>query len=102
MSSADMYYTLQQLKKELWKGIPMSKESEKKYKQFTTMCKGTRTTYIPRGGSKWDEQLGLGGGGMSLKNMRSELERCAEKDRKDGGRCGLACQIRKRRSGGSY
>lgn len=97
MSSVGMKQTLQQLKKELWKGIPMSKESEKKYKQFIKMCDSTRTTYTPPGGSKWDEHLGMNEHGESLGYMKRELERCAERDRKSGEKCGLACQIRKHR-----
>lgn len=97
MSLILMKKTLQDLKKELWKGIPMSKESEKTYKRFMNMIEGTRTTYIPPGGSKWDEHLGLNEHGESLGYMKRELERCAERDRNAGGKCGLACQIRKRR-----
>lgn len=96
MSVQDMKYTLQQLKKELWKGIPMSKESEKKYRSFIRMCEGTTASHIPRGGGKWDESLGLGGG-MTLREMKKELEECAEKDKKSNKKCGLGCQIRKHR-----
>lgn len=96
MSTQDMKYTLQQLKKELWKGIPMSKESEKRYRSLIRMCNGTTATYTPRGGGKWDESLGLGGG-MTLRDMKNELERCAEKDRKSDKKCGLVCQMKKRR-----
>lgn len=96
MSSRDMKSTLQQLKKELWKGISMSKESEKRYRTLIKMCEGTTATHIPRGGGKWDESLGLGGG-MTLREMRDELERCAEKDKKSDKKCGLVCQMRKRR-----
>lgn len=93
----DWINTLQQLKKELWKGIPMSKESEKKYKQFITMCKNNGVTYTPKGGGKWDSHIGMNTTGISLRDMRDELERCAERDRKAGGKCGLSCQIRKHR-----
>lgn len=96
MSTINMQITLQHLKKDLWKGIPMSKESEKTYKQFIQKCKSTSVTYTPRGGGKWDESLGMGGG-ITLRDMKNELEKCAERDRRSGEKCGLLCQVRKRK-----
>lgn len=97
MPVPEMINALQQMKKELWKGIPMSKDSEKKYQGFIKMCKSTDTSNIPRGGGFWDMRLGLSQSGKSLKDMRMELERCAERDRKSGEKCGIVCQMRKRK-----
>lgn len=76
----------------------MSKESEKKYREFIKICENNNTTHAPVGGGKWDHRIGIvQGHGISLGEMKRELERCAERDRKAGGKCGLSCQIRKRR-----
>ncbi len=96
MTLTDWIWTLKELKKELWKGIPMSKESEKTYRKFIKICENNVITHAPQNGSKWDRSTGLSGG-TSLGEMKRELERCAERDRKSGEKCGLACQIRKHR-----
>lgn len=95
MPAVNIIYALQKWKKELWKGIPMSRESEKKYRYYMKLSKGVDTSIIPKGGGPMDESLG--GPSLSLRAMRAELEKCAEKDRKSGAKCGLGCQIRKRR-----
>ena len=97
MSTSDMKATIQSLKKELWKDIPMSKESEKRYRQYIKMCELNKTSNIPKGGGKWDERFGLSQSGTSLRDIREDLERCAERDRLAGGKCGLLCQMRKRK-----
>ena len=98
MTVADMKIAIQQFKKELWKGIPMSKESEKKYKQYIKMCENTSVSNIPRGGGRMDERFGLSAEGISLRDIRAELEKYAERDRDSGKKCGLLCQIKKRKS----
>lgn len=96
MTTLDMKRTLQQLKKDLWKGIPMSRESEKTYKKFMSMCDTPFSNYPVGESSKWKEMPGLGMH-MNLGDMRDELRECAERDKNAGGKCGLMCQIRKRK-----
>ena len=86
---------LSQIKRELWKGIPMSKESEKTYKRLVRMSESSSIIYTPRGGSRMDQRLGETG--PSLRDFKRELQECAERDRKAGGKCGLICQMRKRK-----
>lgn len=93
----DDAYRLKIYKDELWKGIPMSRESYRTYKRAVKLAQGRLGAFVAKGQTM--DSTPFYPGGPSFNDLKRELERCAERDRKAGGKCGLLCQVRKQKKG---